>query len=136
MKSVVLPFNPLVFSPLNARTTVCINTDLSIQMLNIIKDACSIVPLTYYRNSPVKRLQLDQLLFLSLIKLRLNLSFHNIGKRFGISKSTSFYIFSTFLPALHKIVFQSVMQKLPSRIKCKRSLPPSFKGLHRVQMRT
>ena len=104
-------------------------TGLCIEMFNVIKDVTSRVQLQYYKNSPVQRVLYEDQLLLAMMKLRLNCTYYDLGKRFGISKWSICNILFAFLPVLHKVVYQAPMKKLPSREKCKRSLPSSFKDL-------
>jgi len=101
-------------------------TGLQIQVFEVIVKLCSLIKFDYYDNKRVVMLSFKDQIFLTLCKLRTNFAYSDLGWRFGISATTAFRICNTFLPVLHKVVFQSIMDKVPSRKKNETSLPLSF----------
>jgi len=82
----------------------------------------------YYNGWVVKSLSVHDQLFLTLLKLRRNLSHTDLGDRFKISRGTVTNIFLTWLHALHQALVPKLFGKIPSRFKNKESLPSSFKN--------
>ncbi|XP_044763919.1 uncharacterized protein LOC123320620 [Coccinella septempunctata] len=67
----------------------------------------------------------DQLL-LTLMKLRLNLLHNDLACRFNCSQATVSNIISTWVYALHEIIFLQLMGSIPSRIKNKQCMTACF----------
>ncbi|KAK3924803.1 Protein ALP1-like [Frankliniella fusca] len=82
----------------------------------------------YYNGWVVKSLSVHDQLFLTLLKLRRNLSHTDLGDGFKISRGTVTNIFLTWLHALHQALVPKLFGKIPSRFKNKESLPSSFKN--------
>jgi hypothetical protein len=101
-------------------------TGLHIEVFDILQKLCSAFDYQYYNNKQVEKITFQDQILLTLIKLRLNLAYNDLGWRFGVSDTTAFRIVCTFLPVLHKIVFQSIMDSIPSRRKNASSLPIVF----------
>ncbi|KAK5648114.1 hypothetical protein RI129_003006 [Pyrocoelia pectoralis] len=73
--------------------------------------------LKYYSKWQVKLLpNIDQML-MTLMKLRLNLPHEDLAMRFNCSTSTVTTIVMTWIYALHEVLFNQLMSKIPSR-KC------------------
>ncbi len=68
---------------------------------------------------------LDQL-FLTLMKLRLNVPNHDIALRFNCSETTVTNIFQTILSALHEVLCCAFMKTVPSTAKNRACLPECF----------
>ena len=82
--------------------------------------------LNYYGNWTVSKICLEDQVFLTLMKLRLNTPHLDLAIRFGISTTTAANIFTTVVCALHEILFLSCMSKVPSRCKVVACLPECF----------
>lgn len=72
----------------------------------------------------VRKPKIDQLL-LTLMKLKLNLLNDDLAVRFGISRETVSNIFKTWLFAIHEVLFQQLMEDVPTRNKNKLCMPSS-----------
>ena len=70
----------------------------------------------------------DQLLIL-LMRLKLDLPYFDLARRYTVSQTTIQNIVMTFLHALHEIFFEGMMDSLPSQQKNRCSLPESFGDL-------
>ena len=101
-------------------------TGLNIEVFEVIVKLCSRVNFNYYCNKNVLKLSFKDQVFRTVCKLQTNFAYSDLAWRFGISPSTALRIFYTFLPVLHKVVFQSIMHAIPSRKKNETSLPLSF----------
>ena len=71
---------------------------------------------------------------MTLVKLRLNHDYRDLSVRFGVSVSTANWIVNSLLPALHAVVFQSVMKEVPSQDQNKDSLPICFLSFTNCRM--
>jgi hypothetical protein len=101
-------------------------TGLHVKVFKVLEELCSTIKFEYYDKKRVEKISLTDQILLTLIKLRLNLTYNDLGWRFGVSDTTAFRIVCTFLPVLHKIVYQSIMDEIPSRRKNSLSLPSVF----------
>lgn len=101
-------------------------TGISLDAFRMIKDMCGLLPIKYYENKPVKSLEFEDQLLMLLMKLRHNHTYEDLGVRFGVAKSTAFKIVQSLLPVLHAVVFQSLLQEIPSLRKNKESMPAAF----------
>jgi hypothetical protein len=70
-------------------------------------------------------LPMENQLFLTLMKLRLNLTNVDLAVRFSISETTVSNVFLTLLYALHSLLFLSAMASIPTPSKAKHLLPDS-----------
>lgn len=82
--------------------------------------------LQYYSKWQVKRITKIDQLFLTLIKLRLNLPHEDLAIRFSCSTATITNVVMTWLYALHNVLFLQLMKKVPSRQHNQRCLPAAF----------
>uniref|UniRef100_A0A8D9B0V5 THAP-type domain-containing protein n=1 Tax=Cacopsylla melanoneura TaxID=428564 RepID=A0A8D9B0V5_9HEMI len=69
----------------------------------------------YYLQWKVEKYCLEDQLFITLMKLRLNLPHFVLADQFGCCDTTIQNIFITFLYVLHKLLFRGMMNKIPSR---------------------
>lgn len=100
-------------------------TSLTWDVFNIIYLTLLRFPLTYYEGWTVKAIPLVDQLLLTFMKLKLNVPQLDLATRFGISRGTVHNIFLTFVYALHKILYDGMIN-VPSLAKCKACLPQSF----------
>lgn len=103
-------------------------TGVSLRVFDLLVQLCKLIPIVYYKNQQVTRLPFKDQVLMTLMKLRLNCTYLDLGVRFGVSASTAHNIVYAVLPILHKIVFQSIMDKMPSRKKSACSLPSAFES--------
>lgn len=109
-------------------------TGLSRQMFELIVVLCELLPVEYYQGKPVHALLFEDKVLLTLMKLRLNSAYIDLGVRFGTSSSTAFKIVYAILPLVHQVVFQSIMDKIPSQKKNETSLPSSFQSFRKCRI--
>ena len=100
-------------------------TTLQLDVFLILVSLIKRFPLVYYAGW-VPSMPLEDQLLLTLMKLSLNLRDCDLAHRFCISRTTVSNIFTTLIYALHEILFEEMMH-IPSQIKCKGSMPKSFK---------
>lgn len=67
------------------------------------------VKVSYYEKWNVMKINRDDQIFLTLIKLRLNLKGFDLAHRFGVRASTGTDIVITWIHVIHKIVFEGLM---------------------------
>ena len=92
-----------------------------------LEEILSTIPLQYHSDWNVSCLPLIDQIFLTLMKLRLNLGHVDLATRFHCSTATVTNIFLTIVSALHDVLFLEVMDKeLPSREKNQTGLPACF----------
>lgn len=82
------------------------------------------IEVNYVQGWKVLVVSKEDQIFLTMMKLRLNFDFIDLGFRFRISDKTVSNIFFTWLEVLHTILFPLI--KMPSTSKNKLSLPASF----------
>ena len=80
----------------------------------------------YYFGWTVQSLHLEDQLLITLMKLRLNLRDLDLAERFCTSRTTISNIVKTLIDCLQKLLFLGIMNRIPSQLKCKGSLPKSF----------
>ena len=85
-------------------------------------------PLKYYYGWRVTCLSNEDILLLTLMKLRLNCRELDLSERFGVSRATIANVFNTYICALHEVLYTGVLVacRIPGQLKCKGSLPESF----------
>ena len=85
-------------------------------------------PLKYYYGWRVTCLSNEDMLLLTLMKLRLNCRELDLSERFGVSRANIANVFNTYICALHEVLYTGVLVAcgIPSQLKCKGSLPESF----------
>lgn len=103
-------------------------TGIHLDTFAVLQEVCETVcaELPTYDGKNINLLNFADQMLLSLMKLRLDLDFIDLAKRFGISRTTAYRIFRTILPALHMVVFQAFMGEIPSRTKIQRCMPACF----------
>lgn len=111
-------------------------TGVHIEVFHLIVKLCASTDVECYDGIRVEKISSEDQIFLTFIKLRLNLAYVDLGWRFGISATTAFRIVNTFIPVLHKVLFQSLMEEMPSRRKNKLCLPLSFVSFTSCRMIT
>ena len=60
------------------------------------------------------------------MKLNLDMPLFDIAKRYGVSRTTVHNIFLTYLHVLHDILYQAMMNEIPSLTNNQSSLPDTF----------
>jgi hypothetical protein len=103
-------------------------TGLHLEIFHVIEKLCLRLVTVNNHNGKETKLQFKDRLFLTMVKLRLNLAYVDLGWRFGVSASTAVLTISTILPVLHKVVYQSMMEVIQSRLKNELSSPIVFAG--------
>ena len=83
-------------------------------------------PLKYWSGKPVTSISHQNQILICCMKLKLDLPYFDLAKRYAVSQTTIQNIFMTYLYALHQIFFLVSMTQLPSQNKNKASLPDSF----------
>ena len=96
--------------------------DIFLALFSLFQDR----KLNYFAGWQVVRIPKIDQLFLTLMKLKLNLLNDDLSVRFNISRETVSNIFKTWLYALHEILFEQLMKDIPSRNKNKMCMPTSF----------
>lgn len=113
---------------------LCVHyTGLRPQVVFILFELLEKVALTT-KFTNVKILTFQNQLLLTLIKLRRNLSHHDLAFRFGVSYSTVQTVFHTIVQVLHEILFMHFMDVIPSRQKNQMFLPKCFKPYPNVRI--
>ena len=92
----------------------------------IIQTIKRFMPFHYWAGKPVKSISSEDQLLILLMRLKLDIPYFDIAKRYSVSHSTIQNIIMTYLYALHRIFFEGMMSTPPSQEKNKCSLPESF----------
>lgn len=82
--------------------------------------------LKYFLGWTVQQIPLEDQLLCTLMKLRLNLTMFDLAYRFKTSSTTIQNIVTTIMYALHGILFEGMMDVIPSKEKNSLSLPACF----------
>lgn len=107
--------------------SLCLHyTGVNKAVFDLLLTLCQKLPRQYYQGKRVIGLADEDQLLMTLMKLRLNSPYLDLGFRYGVSKSTAFNIVYAFLPVLHLILYRSLLKKMPSQQKVKNSLPDVF----------
>lgn len=88
----------------------------------------------YFMGWRVEVIDLESQLLCTLMKLRLNLMYFDLGFRFKVSTTTVQNIVLTFINVLHEILFVGMMDKIPSREKNKFFIPACFAAFPDVRI--
>ncbi len=83
-------------------------------------------PLNYWSGSSFTSVSIEDQLLILLMKLRLDLPYFDLARRFSLSQTTIQNIFMTYIHVLHELLFLGMLNKIPSLEKNKCSLPESF----------
>ena len=86
-------------------------------------------PLNYWSGKPVKSITPEDQLLIFLIRLRLDLPYFDIAKRYSVSQTTIQNIVMTYLHTIHEIFFIGAMKELPSQEKNKCAMPIAFESI-------
>jgi len=86
-------------------------------------------PLTYWSGKSVSSITSSDQLLIFIMKLRLDLPYFDLAKRYSVSHTTIQNVFLTYLHVFHEIFFQGYMDSVPSLEKNKCSMPNSFEEL-------
>ena len=79
-------------------------TGIDKQVFEVIVDMIEMFqPLNYWSGKPVQSISSEDQLLIFLIRLKLNLPYHDIAQRYGVSQTTIQNIVMTYLHAMHEI---------------------------------
>lgn len=103
-------------------------TGLTAAKFNILLTFCCRFKFKFHDGWNVESVTKENQLFLTLIKLKLNLSHTDLGVRFAISRTTVSNIVTTWICLLHELLFKNILIKtgIPSIYKNQLSLPACF----------
>jgi hypothetical protein len=90
--------------------------------------------LKYFYGWSVSCVSLTDQVFLTLMKLRLNVPTLDLAARFNCSATTVSNIFITITAALHELLFEYFMSTIPSTNKNRSCLPECFSSFCRLIM--
>ena len=121
--------HPFGFFSIQEDDKVCLyytglHLDIYLLIEEVCCDVCSELP--SYDGKRIEILPFRDQLLLLLMKLRLDLGFMDLSKRFGISLTSAYRIFRTILSGLHIVVFQAFADRIPSRKRIQQCLPACF----------
>ena len=85
--------------------------------------------LNYWSGKPVKSITPEDQLLIFLIRLRLDLPYFDIAKRYSVSQTTIQNSVMTYLHTIHEIFFIGAMKELPSQEKNKCAMPIAFESI-------
>ena len=83
-------------------------------------------PLNYWSGKTVTTISMEDEVLILLMKLKLDLPYFDLARRYSVSITIIQNIFVTYLHAFHGVFFVGCMDKVPSLEKNKASLPQSF----------
>ena len=122
------------FTICHSQETITMLTGLpSAEIFELLSDLLNRFKLKYYSTWRVANVHYHNQLLLTLMKLKLNSPFLDLGHRFGISRTTASNIFHTYLNALYEILSQKLIL-MPSRFKNQACLPQSFDGFNNCRV--
>ena len=101
----------------------------NIEMFNIVVEYAERfrADLNYYCGWKVDKIEFQDQIFITLMKLRHNYNNLHLGQLFCCSTATIANILLTFIHALHQLLYKDYIEvAVPSRYKNKTSLPGSF----------
>ena len=101
----------------------------SSKFLAVVEMIESFQPLTYWSGKTVNSLSSSDQLLIFLMKMKLDLPYFDLAKRFSVSQTTIQNIFLTYLNVLHELIFIGCLDQLPSIAKNRCSMPESFKDI-------
>ena len=84
------------------------------------------IDIQYVKKWRVTRLNREEQLFLTLLKLRRGCSDLDLASRFKVEKTTVANVFLTWLMALHHVIVKNLLMHVPSRVKNRQHLPKCF----------
>lgn len=90
--------------------------------------------INYFLGWNVKRINRNDQILMTLMKLRLNIDFIDLGVRFGCSRKTVTNIVLTWIHIFHTILFKTFMDNVPSQQKNKACLPTVFNNFLNCRM--
>ena len=83
-------------------------------------------PLKYWSGKPVTSIGHQDQILICCMKLKLDLPYFDLSKRYAVTQKTLQNILMTYLYAMHQIFCVGSMTELPSQNKNEASLPDSF----------
>jgi len=95
-------------------------------VFNTVLDLCSRFEINYYYQWPIVTISCADQLFITLRKLRTNVSMKTLAWEYNVSRRTISNIFLTWLHVLWEVLFNGFMNRLPSRQRNAQCLPQSF----------
>lgn len=100
----------------------------NVEIFNLLLSIFETREIKYYYKWKVLCLTKSQQLLITLMKMRRNLSHTDLALRFGVSNSTVSNVIITWIHALHEILVQDLLTKIPSRYKNRSSMPKAFRN--------
>ena len=82
--------------------------------------------INYFYGWKVEKIQLEDQIFIALMKLRQNYTNLHLAELFHCSTATISNIILTFVHVLYKLLYKDCLQTVPSREKNRTSMPESF----------
>lgn len=92
------------------------------------------VQITYFLRWNVESINRNDQILMTLMKLRLNIDFIDLGVRFGCSRKTVTNVVMTWIHAFHTVIFKSFMDTVPSQLKNRACLPSVFNNFVNCRM--
>ena len=83
-------------------------------------------PLKYWTGCEVVKISDKDQLLIFLMKLKLDVPLFDIAKRYDVSRTTIHNVFLTYLYAVHEVLYQGLMKRMPSLAKNQGSMHESF----------
>lgn len=103
-------------------------------MFLFVLNLCEQAKFQYNYGWKVQNVDLCDQVFITLMKLRLNLDYTDLGIRFNTSKHSIGNIVLTFIHVLHEILFERLMKDVPSQEKNALCLPNCFVSFRNCRM--
>jgi len=103
-------------------------------VIHIVFDIFKNVSINYFLGWNVERISRTDQIFMTLMKLRHNFDFTDLGVRFECSRTTVTNIVLTWIHAFHTIIFKTFMNSVPSQQKNKACLPSVFNNFVNCRM--
>lgn len=82
---------------------------------NILLSLISKYKINYYLGWNVEKVSIENQLLCTLMKLRLNLPLFVLSTMFGVVDATIHNIVLTFIHVIHRLLFEGMMQNIPSK---------------------
>lgn len=93
---------------------------------NILLSLISKYKINYYLGWNVEKVSIENQLLCTLMKLRLNLPLFVLSTMFGVVDSTIHNIVLTFIHVIHRLLFEGMMQSIPSKEQNRAVSPACF----------
>lgn len=103
-------------------------------VIYLLFDIFKNVSINYFLGWNVGRISRTDQIFMTLMKLRHNFDFTDLGVRFGCSRKTVINVLLIWIYAFHTIIFKTFMNSVPSQQKNKACLPSVFNNFVNCRM--